>query len=441
MGKFLDDLGKFVNDVIAVPAKGERSDIWDALNFATTQNEENPLNLDGYQPISDASLENFASNRKLPYDDLAGIIQKRNSSFNIIDIAPNLLLSKDYDCSIPKNTLLDKVGYESEETAVGLPAFDLGTWRTVALPIAGSFFRFKFLPGKINNAANGLTSNRNTTNKPADYYPGNMPVTQAVVASEIYYSRMVLVQFDDPNGPLHLVEDGDTFDFTFQTVYVSFKRYCPRFSVTLGYNSTIVQAGETRQLNSNIHAGGGLGMWGNSIRHCSPFCITNAGNQSPPSQTSVTAGNFNNITLFTNGFPGGNLLGVATGWITNITISGWANAGSTILAYVNLYVEGNGAVQDKMVASFPLQASTLTSEVSVSWSPSIPQRFTLVGETNEILVMRVGVTSGAALNYSWSVTGYVYGAIANPNNGSPYTLDHLTTAPFPQDYLQTINRI
>lgn len=447
------------NDPLRGLFKKKTTNVWeDIANLSMSG-----LSATGVKNSEGGPLPKYQSNRKASSEEIAAVIQNRTRAFDIIDINPYLLTRDNYANIPPLSTIAAKVGYESENDASAStnPLYDTG-WRTVQLPILGTFLKIEFLPSQINIPNPLNSADVNQYQKP-DYTevksiaPGNR------VYSVPYMSnRTVLLQFDDPQAPLFLAKEGDIFKVPFSTVYVTCKTYVPRFQVIYGFNAEVASPSDNRVMNSQPAFGPGHGLWENPHRHCSPFCFTNQDQNPDKNYSSVGLWSLNpnteqSFTMFdlTNSSP--LAIGNATGWITSISLCvGTVDGTNNGSCFGDLYVYclDNIGTARKLLCSIPYiiagQYDTQShNNFFTSKTFAQPIRFSLqnhlpVGSaTNSfmpklILACTNGSTATLPAFVKWSIEGYVYGSInrsgrTSTTGGGQYLLELQTTNPFPLD--------
>jgi hypothetical protein len=229
-------------------------------------------------------------------DDLAGIVQKRNPPFTVIDVNPFKLTSATFNCTIPLKTISDKVGYDADAdspTPAGTSTITFAQWKTVEIPVSGSFVKIEFLPNKLNEAIISTTLNSEAYSKEDNTGANNSasPVFPQWIFPQKNSYGYVLIQFDDPTGPIHLAKNASTFNCQFQKIFITTRMLTPRFSITIGHNATIVEDNNQLLLNASPAYGPGHGLWQSPTRHGNPFCLTLDGNTGASgSQLSTTPG-------------------------------------------------------------------------------------------------------------------------------------------------------
>lgn len=425
------------------------------------------LTLAGVKPMSDAlptAPSLFRTPNKAEQDALQ---QQRELAFNTVDIEPMSFAPITYTTSIPIQKITDKVGYDSDnEKASGvfgpppLPGTaTTSSWRTVQLPLQGNFLKIEFLPMPINYNSGSL----NVKQKTDQSNFGNVPASSTPLAPSHQYSasRTILIQFDDPSGPLLIARDGSEFYANFNTVYVTFKYQCTRFTVISGQNSSIRSGDKNRNLNLSL--GPGYGLWDDQTRHPVPFAFCNEGSAfytnlaGQPTQlygTPYTVSKNASVSVVLidpsptySGLTNANVFGTVIGWITGISVAAncadstinnihivvrlsiidSVNGGETYVKFIPLWLTGDGSTQPR----------------PVTFSPNFnePIRFQLrniPGVLQETL--KLGITSSNTGNSSVSVAidGYTWGSpfqlpLGNQAGSNVVQPPCLTNLPFPND--------
>lgn len=439
--------------------------LWDELERATRDSQTTPL-IEGIQGESTEPIKLYRDPRANDVDAAFGAQQNRYQGLNVIDITPQRLSATAFNCTISQQKLNDKIGYEADNDSITAGGVKIKTWRTFQLANAGNFLKIEFLPSKRNFtdsrsqltgpqnlhddhtfAAGTLLNGINPDNLIAD--PTHDIVTTGFIHREA--SRQILVQFDDPNGAIFIAKDGEVFLNPFQTIFVSFKASCPRFSVIFGNNCSIESPSDSRTMNANLAMGPGHGLWNNPSQHCVPFCfsVDRAFMTSNTTQIQVNNNNTNSITLieqvnnFTNVTTSKVFRGLALGWITNLEIAGVYTTNnqnpSTIWA---IQVQDSTGALLKTLCTGTVMASTGAGLLDaarfiIERNFSTPRRFTL--RPGDKLVFVVNNRSGSTLLYGYSIEGYAYGRLDGGQNaadtlGNKLVLDTITENPFPLDY-------
>lgn len=463
---FIRDASDFLDNLFGVPEKSHNP-----LASLTDSQLYNGLSLEGIEPREPGSpIIPQDTPSDLDVQTFKNIQQKRSQSFNTVDIIsfnadPNL-----FRCRIRKEVLYELLGYEAEdETTIGIGGPQGGAWRTFELPIMGNFLRLDFLNAK-RNMNNGSNLNARFNSQESHTYvwtlgattvgsqlvwrplaPNNAAFQSAApdVLSTSLMSRVVLVQFDDPNSPPIIAKDGQCFDTSFSTVYVTMKVNTPRLRVTSGFNAKIYGAEDARIMNANPVYGPGHGLWNNPDIHCVPFSISINGINTRPTMDSVNANatdTFNVIyqqALF-NPTPANALVkgGVGVLWIHGFNFTGTGNTGSSYIVKVSLaHMRNNFGTFNKELWSMPIS----WKEVQLTASGVVADAFNYhivfpkpirvnLQPGDGVMVQVDNGASGAALNYLWSFFGYSYGPLSGGGfPTAPYYLNTLTEDPFPVD--------
>lgn len=436
----------FWDDFFYIPPR--ENSLWNSLAKQTSN-----LNLEGVSNTTPGDPEKLATSRRLPVEDIAGVIQNRYRAFNVFDINPFLLQSNQFASQVPFDRIISKVGYEADKssTTIGNTQYNAGItgWRTVELPSPGTFLKFEFSPTQVNEYINpSIDNNIQNNQKPVGLFgTGGYEVISQTS------SRNVFIQFDDTNAPLIAVSHGDVFKIPFERIYVTCKVIVPRFTITTGYNATI----ETTQTNEKILAsdpafGPGFGLWENKGRHCVPFnCGLNGISETTANFTVLAPNTTDNQNIFNQtGNSAGtlavpsNIIGFAHIWITGVTLvvsntnAGAGNVEGMFRIYRGTALNGAGGTKEDLF-SMPWQCNTT---FALSHTFTNPIRFSLYlglgssSQTDRIpffgCQVGSGSTSAANVRYNYSIQGYTYGA-PSPISGGSWSLPAVTDMPFPLD--------
>lgn len=476
MGKFWDDL----NALLGYPPDNDLGGVsWDNLT-----GETDSLNLRGVRAEIDAPLESLETNRRMPTQEIAAIIQKRDRAFNVFQISPFNLSQNQFASLIPQSILNTTVGYEGDQD-VASGNRTTNAWRTVEISVPGDFVKIDFLPNQIN-FSHALNTNPYNYSKENQAYVQGLNTLLSSDYVDLLSSRAILIQFDEPNSTPYVHKPGDTYNVPFSKIYVTCKTYVPRFEVTLGYNAKIVATGDDRLMQSQLGTGPGYGLWDSPSRHTVPFCFTDTDQDRlgvgihPSGQVPlVTMGAFGLTNLpvtytlidLDNQTP--TPYGVGVGWITglraNIMLLNYDGSGtpfiSGFVAILNVYTQqpvslGSGR---KLLTSLRANFSLIKDQTNNTDRPvynieksfNTPIRFSLlknglIGGVNYGEVTKLVMTvSLAAINsngqgrqawFRWCMEGYTFGALnatnliaAQTDTYWGYGMDLSTTHPFPLD--------
>lgn len=474
---FWDDL----NTLLGYPPKDKIG----GFNWDNLTGETDTLNLEGVSAESKLPLQALDTNRRMPTQEIAAIIQKRDRAFNVFQISPFNLSQSQFGSLIPQSILNTTVGYEGDQD-VGTLNRTTNAWRTVEISVPGDFVKIDFLPNQIN------FSHALNSSNPYNYAKENQAYVQALNTSlssdyvDLLSSRTILIQFDEPNSTPYVHKPGDTYNVPFSKIYVTCKTYVPRFEVTLGYNAKIISTGDDRLMQSQLATGPGYGLWDSPSRHTVPFCFTDC-DQDRNGIGIATGGSAPIISLLAfdpastptkytlidldNQTP--KPYGVGVGWITglkaNIMFLNYDGAAtpfiSGFIAIINVYTEAPSSLGNtrKLLTSLRSSFSLIKDQTNNTDRPvydmektfNTPIRFSLLkngligganyGEVTK-LILTVSLT---ALNsngvtrqayFRWAMEGYTFGGLNNTNLVASqtatyfgYGMDLCTTHPFPLD--------
>jgi len=470
MSFWKDLLGDLYFDPKSMPSKS----MWSSL-----ERETSTLNLEGVSGSSGEAPIAYAPQRTPSTEQLAAIIQRRERAFNIVEINPFYLTAENYRPQISMQRIFERVGYEADNynSLVGSPyPFNNNNspvygWRCVEMPIAGTFVRFDFSPGQMNSYSEANIDN--TSQEISKKYEYTTLVGQFDERNATYISsRNILVQIDDPSGPLIIMRPGDAIKIPFERIYVYCKYYVPKFSLTFGYNAEIVSANDNRILNSDPAFGGAQGIWEYNSRHCTPFSIGPKQNLrgkfgSNFSQISVFNNTSTSIQIFNqtgnvagrsaNPLTNNNqVLGAAVGWITGfqamiVSDDDTKNLYGEIVCYLTLDNSGYRSTTDKVLFTVPfgIHNTDSTRNVHINRTWTHPIRFSLFNfnftneatDSKSILAIDIFNFSlgNGTLEVNFSLEGYVYGGITpysayNSTSTAGAYLEASTITPYPLDY-------
>lgn len=421
---------------------------WQDVNDLAAPNRK-VMTTDQFPGIGDvtAGLDPLSpppSSRGLSYDQFVALAQKRDRGLQIFDVNPSQLTASNFQSQVPLSTIYDKIGYTGDGDGSGYGgSFDTDTaWRTVAIPLPGNFLKFEYLQSQLNVPDSSVL---NAFFKEPNYdFTFGASTKRAVIPSKI-----VFIQFDDPNGPLHVLKNGDVFKTAYNAIFITTKTINSRFSIVIGRDSEIISSPE-RHMLADMAMGPGYGLWEAPHRHCVPFCIAQK-DQTPSGVVTPLAGSLTK-TLFTpvisSSFIGADhVKGAAVLWITNIQFTAMpASTNTNVVAQFILYIGGDvndGFAVKKLIATVPIMAPKVATgglsggQGYVSFSPPIRVVLNCSGgfdKIQECLNYNIINSSADSIDYYWSVNGYAYGLITKATIPSfNWNLEATLDTPYPCD--------
>lgn len=406
--------------------------------------------------------DNSDTSHELEAEKINAIKQKTSKGYRILDINPNLLDRSDYFCVYDDFVLRDLFGnenlnesvstkYDNEGSPVPGQPTQVPYFRTLQVPVEGTWLKVEFLPCRKNFARNSdfnLETVLTPTVEPQNTLEQNNTFDDVAPLSG---EDIILLEFENPQGKPHVVRNGDVFRTYFTNLILTVKQNSPRIRVTVGFNSEI-ESTETRP--ETLHIWKGHGIARESFLTPRPFLISDREANSTSTKgvaIAKTAGSQTNHVLVTNingSFPGlgGTFpLGLHIGWIT----------GFRGIFYSESFGVGDlyGLDADLMIAKVDPNLGTVTSVLEKVCSlPFISQwtagdstvkENTYVGEpiryqlrTGEALILRTSIIYGKVgapdLWLKFSVNGYAFGTMKSASVSGLYT-------PFEPGFLFTEN--
>jgi len=211
------------------------------------------------------------------YDRILSIQQKGARGFRTVDIDPINVDNVQFPCSLSSGVLGNLFGFENGWATLG---FGVDTdvapfWRTIEVTANATWVRFEILPPRINTTV-GQAFNLSLPGQSfgptfVDPGTGNVNIQNSESGSTSVGLDLV-VNFDDPQSSPLIVRDGDCFEIPFNTIFLTFKQWSPRFRVTFGYNTKALKA-EQKVLATRPAFFGGDGLLNGSKFHYVPFSI------------------------------------------------------------------------------------------------------------------------------------------------------------------------
>jgi len=403
------------------------------------------------------------------YDEIISIQQKGSKGFRTFDVDPFNINQEDYPCQLTSAVLGNLFGFEDGAAILGYGA-DTNMapfWRTVSIEANATWVRIEYLPNRTNDILRGAELGGGINIGPAIQPQTNGPTFPDIGTGITNISagwpgkpsltNAVILQFDDQNGSPVIAKHGDSFKIPFNTVYVTFKMWSPRFRILVGYNTEAVTV-DDRMLMTRPAFAGGRGFLNNPLMHYVPFSLT-AGDVAGVEGSSLTlplGGALREDSLITNtGRPlgGGRFVDEGQGllWVTGFTAS--VNAQSAALSVSAatfktwLVVERISDGRDiRKVAMLLIPLNGLINCGQVHLNISEPVRVNL--DHGCRLVLKTQCNSAQNLSFDFVVQGYVYGLIEGTTNPAgtnpltpfiftecmaedPYSMDSLTLAAWP----------
>jgi len=406
-----------VNDFLGYAPPEKDGDPWTQLLNVTAGGQLTPL-IEGIQPSqpgalppNDPTLSPFYQRS----DDVNRLVELTPQPFQTIDINPaDYALAFDNRCVIDKGILANLFG---QDGASGSAIDEGGPWRTVVIPLTGTFLKFEYNQAG-RNAYTVVGAGRSPTSTQIGKF---FPYLGALGASspgdyQQNSERGYLLQYNVTNAPPLALKDGDTFEAPFATLYISFKTLAAPFRIIVGNKSVIRSTDDHRLMNSNIAFGPGLGVWENTGYHAVPFCMTIDNFQDSSFVTNITQGAANKLwTLITND----NTQSIATRpcptgtavlWITEFLFYsvGISSAATSTLALIKTNTSNSNVVQTIYETALTIGG---TANPPVYYNPNFPSRILLYQQEALEIFLNTGSTSASI---HWMVKGYILGGLIAP---------------------------
>lgn len=426
-------------------------DFWSALFGSVEPENFRDRLLGGVSPEIEAPSDDPYARS---YEEIISIQQKGARGFRTFDINPFTINQEDYPCTILNNVLGNLFGFED-----GLGTFGFGVdtntapfWRTISIDANATWVRIEYLPDRVNDFARGL--------------PGIGPAIEPQTIGPVFpdtgtgndrvganwpgkpsMDQQIIIQFDDTNGSPILAKHGDSFRIPFNTLYVTFKMWSPRFRITCGYNTDMVTV-DDRMLATRPAFAGGRGILNNPTMHYVPFCLTSGditGVEGGAYTLTIAASPKSDILIRNLGNSANQNIGQCLFWIHSFNVAvnvQSAPAAGTIgnVTFSLLQIRVSGGLALKRLASLTIPLSEARGfNGSQTLEFVEPIRVNLrFGET---VVLRA-TTNFATLSVFFVLRGYVYGMLqgqTNPAGVIPITPFDCTLCvaedSYPMDYL------
>lgn len=211
------------------------------------------------------------------YDRILSIQQKGSKGFRTIDVDPFVVDNIQFPCALSSGVLGNLFGFENgwARLAFGVDTDVSPFWRTIELTANATWVRFEVLPPRINTPIGEVynTSFPGQSFGPTFVDPGTGfdSIANNIPGSTSIGLDLVL-NFDDVQSSPIVVRDGDCLEIPFNTVFITFKQWSPRFRVTFGYNTKAVKA-DQKVVATRPAFFGGDGLLNGSKYHYVPFSI------------------------------------------------------------------------------------------------------------------------------------------------------------------------
>lgn len=440
-------------------------DIWKAI-FGDSENKESSLNLSNawdevwnkvespyFRDRMGAPLEMEAPTDdpyQQSYERILSIQQKGSKGFRTFDIDPFLITQDDYPCTIPNAVLGNLFGFQD-----GMRQFGRGVdtdvapfWRTVELTANATWIRFEILPPRVNDKYRGYVGA--TPTGPViegeswgptfpDSGTGRTSIDKDETGS-YSINQNLIIQFDSTDASPLIVKHGDVFKIPFNTLFVSFKQWSPRFRITVGYN-TEAEKSDGRLLATRPAFFGGDGLLSGSEYHYTPFSITSGDlNGSFVNVLPIVGGQTRSDILIRNPVIAGNGglydHGSSYVWIRRFKVSGYiVDSGSGIFSnfQFGLFVYG------RLNPAGPVVRKRRIMSIGGSVIDEISERlFNFSNVTDELVRVRLGygdelrlVSENSAPNtgsvvFQFELEGYSLGGL----EGQPLAVVFTPITPF-----------
>lgn len=431
-------------------------DIWKAI-FGDSENKESSLNLSKawdevwnkvespyFRDRMGAPLEMEAPTDdpyQQSYERILSIQQKGSKGFRTFDIDPFLITQDDYPCTIPNAVLGNLFGFQDgmRQFSAGVDTDVAPFWRTVELTANATWIRVEILPPRVNDKYRGYVGA--TPTGPViegeswgptfpDSGTGRTSIDKDETGS-YSINQNLIIQFDSTDASPLIVKHGDVFKIPFNTVFVSFKQWSPRFRITVGYN-TEAEKTDGRLIATRPAFFGGDGLLSGSEYHFVPFSITSGDLNGSYSNTLtlLESTGLRTDELIRNPILSGNGglydHGSSYVWLRRFTASGrmllTSNAQTSIS--FGLYVFGPQNPSGPIVKKRRVMSLVKTFYTSLSGAIYYEPNFQLENATDELVRVRLGYgdslrllseiessTSNQIAYFQFDLEGYSLGAL------------------------------
>lgn len=221
--------------------------------------------------------------RQLDADRLIAIKQSTSKGFRVLDINPNIMSKADFFCKYQDDVLRQYVGNENV-VETGTVKFDnVGSpnnganvqapyWRSIEIPIQGSFLKIEFLPIRQNQSVGQSATQPTQFSSNTDPQNTTSEVNGAYfVSPEISSTNIILLDFENITISPLIVKNGMVYKTYFNSIILTFKQLSPLIRVTIGVESEIVDESTPPQSLSLWDAKSFLDS---TLQAPKPFCIT-----------------------------------------------------------------------------------------------------------------------------------------------------------------------
>lgn len=375
------------------------------------------------------------------YDRILAIQQKGSKGYRTFDVDPFNINQEDYPCTIPNSILGNLFGFQDgmRQFARGVDTDVSPFWRTLEITANATWVRFEILPPRVNDKYRGFVGASPTgpvilgqSHGPTfpDTGTGRTTIDKDEVGS-YSINHNFIVQFDSTDASPLIVKHGDVFKIPFNTIFVSFKQWSPRFRITVGYNTEAVKE-DSRLLATRPAFFGGDGLLSGSEYHFVPFSITSGdlnGSYSNTLSVLETTG-LRTDELLRNPIVSGNGglydHGSSYVWLRRFTASGrvllTGNAETSIS--FGLYVFGPQNPGGPIVKKRRVMSLVKTFFTSLSGAVYYEPNFQLENATDELVRVRLGYgdslrllseiessTANQIAYFQFDLEGYSLGAL------------------------------
>ena len=417
---------------------------------------------------------------QLKADELNAIKALNSKGFQVFDLTPQKTLRSDSFCAYSENDLFQLLGpnqggnllqYFDASGSSGLNNPMIAPyWRTVFIPVIGTFLKVEYLPIRVGKQSGIVSSNSSASNYQLiedfnDVQNTNESQSNQYNGNALSSDRIILIDFNNPTSAPIIAKPGDSFKTYFSGVYITFKQNSPRIRLTIGFNSEI-ESDDDKPMNLSMWKGQGLFQQTSAPI---PFCITDHDMIEGVGGIGLTVGGGSGYTAFAPLIANPSVIvdpvtpsasynmqsGSVVFWITNIEMSLRNPSGAQCLytLFFETCILGTqstgyitGLSPQKKVYAIPAYCANVTVQDSKSISFNDPVRVVL--KKDEGFYLRIHAAFASALQplFNITVSGYSMGKfqdISRYTSGSSYAATLLTPfvlghkfgeAPYPHDF-------